>query len=105
NEGASRGLTKRFTDAVSKLNLPTGDRQWLRIKEDSRANAFPPEFNMVGGLLRWIGQGDEGSRIYFTRSSLVARVAACLKAAGYMIGNIHAWNGVGDSPRPSHSRS
>lgn len=91
NEGASRGLTGRFVDAVNALSLPPTDRSWLKANSEANSNPFPLEISMVGGLLKWLTL-DRKTK-YFTRSSMVARVAVCLKEVGYMV-NVGRWDGV-----------
>jgi hypothetical protein len=102
SEGASRGLTTLFSNAINNLNLPSSDRRWLQDSLSSTTKAFPPEISMVGGLLKWLST--ENRSTYFTRSSLVARVASCLKEIGYLINGIETWNGTDCRPKTSGSR-
>ncbi|RII09105.1 hypothetical protein CUC08_Gglean007506 [Alternaria sp. MG1] len=100
NEGASRGLSKLFNDAVKALNLPPGDCAGVKaeIKKtwQEHMDYEPSELHMVGGLLKWISQPT--TTPYFTRSGLVARTAVYLKTVGYLIGVVECWNGVGEPP-------
>jgi hypothetical protein len=100
NEGASRGLTTLFNDAVGALNLPPGDCGWVKaeIKKDwyEHMDYEPSEVHMVGGMLRWISH--QSTTPYFTRSGLVARTAVYLKTVGYMIGVVEYWDGLGNPP-------
>ena len=91
-------LNDLFTITLVQLNLPPGDRAWLReyLYSQDHTNLPPLEFHLVGCLLRWIVQGTRDA--YHTRSNLVASVAACLKATGYTIGTIQTWDGTGDPP-------
>ena len=99
NEGAARGLTNEFTSAITALDLPEGDREWLRARlfVDDDLEPLPSELEMVGGMLKWIMSEDHGT--YATRSALVGRVAACLKHVGYMVGRIQTWDGTGQYPQ------
>jgi hypothetical protein len=105
NEGAARGYTKRFTNAVLTLGIAHIDREWLRniLRASDTAEAFPTEIAMVGGLLTWLTQ--ETRKPYFTRSVLVAHVAICLKSVGYLIDNVTTWNGSGEIPLALRSGS
>jgi hypothetical protein len=102
NEGAAYGLPQRFADAISDAALPAGDRAWLRkhqeVKFDPKTEPVFCELSLVGGLLRWLGQEAKGT--YYTRSGLTARVAIYLKAVGYNIGTVAAWDGNQDKPAP-----
>jgi hypothetical protein len=93
NEGAARGLQERFISAVESLGIPTSDRKKLRhlIHADDGS-----EIGLVGGLLLWIASRDRVA--YLTRSSLVTRVATCLRNVGYNIGEIRTWDGTGEIP-------
>lgn len=57
---------------------------------------LPSKILMVGGLLKWILREDREA--YYTRSGLVARVAAYMKEVGYTVGRIQAWDGFGNPP-------
>jgi hypothetical protein len=91
NEGATRGLSARFSAALDAGRLPSADREWMRSTASSMTDIFPPELNLVGGMLKWVVH--ERRSTYFTRSSLVARVAVSLREAGYLVGSVHAWDG------------
>ena len=99
NEGAARGLTNLFTDAINSLGVTHGDRPWLRnhLRMSDEDETFPTEIAMVGGLLKWLLQ--ERRETYLTRSALVANVAVCLKAIGFQISAVKMWNGS-DDPIP-----
>ena len=100
NEGASRGLNNLFIDTLRRLEIPISNQGWRYIKQgkqDSDTN-FLGEVQMIGGLLKWIAQGQNCE--YRTRSACVARVAACLRAIGYNIGSIQPWSGQGQTPCP-----
>ena len=100
NEGAARCLTDRFRCAVADLDNHGGDRAYLReySRIDFIADPHPSEVSMLGGFLKWITQYKKGT--YFTRSGLVARVAACLKVVGYPIGSIQTATGTDDPELP-----
>ncbi|KAI9754710.1 MAG: hypothetical protein M1815_005470 [Lichina confinis] len=100
NEGAARLLTDCFRSAVADLDVHCGDRAYLRdfSKIDVIAGPHPSEVSMLGGFLKWITQYRKGT--YFTRSGLVARVAACLKVVGYPIGSIQTVTGTDDRDLP-----
>lgn len=91
NEGATRGLTARFAAALEAVQLPSADRQWMRSTASTLSDVFPSELGLVGGVLKWVVQ--ERRSTYFTRSSLVARVAVSLREAGYPIRSIQSWDG------------
>jgi hypothetical protein len=99
NEGASRGLTDIFNNAVMAQGLPLGDQEWLKthLKAEEGSDFPPTELQMVGGLLKWVGS--DSGETYYTRSGLAARVATYLKAIGYGIGRIQQWDGSGESPQ------
>lgn len=105
NEGASRGLTERLHTAIDQLRLPTANTDWMRrnLKASFDGNFQCSEIQFVGGFLKWIVQ--DGTRAYRTRSALVARVAACLRAVGYPIGDIRVWDGVGPAPAGMNNKS
>lgn len=88
NEGASRGLTQRFKAVIDALNLPSGDMGWMRssLKSTRNEDFQTSEAQFVGGFLKWVVQ--KGTGTYRTRRALVTRVAACLRAVGYPIGDI-----------------
>lgn len=94
NEGAARGLQQRFTTAIENKRIPTGNGKKLRQLVDADDGS---EFGLVGGLLSWIASRNREP--YLTRSSLVARVATCLKEIGYNIGHIRTWGGEGTRPK------
>ena len=95
NEGATRGLPKQFIQAIVDLRLPACYHAFRKFNQ-TLDDPLLPEISMIGGLLKWIGKQYEES--YFTRSAMVARVAACLKSVGYKIGQIRIWDGNGDPP-------
>ena len=95
NEGAFRGLPQQFIQAIASLQLPDCHHEYRKYNQ-SLDDPLLPEISMIGGLLIWIGKQHEES--YFTRSAMVARVAACLRSVGYKIGQIRTWDGQGDSP-------
>ena len=96
NEGSARKLDARFIEAVTNLRLPYCYQDYNKLYQDPEANGpFAAEIAMVGSFLKWLGRQEEGP--YFTRSCMVARVAACLKAVGYIMGQIRVWDGK-DSP-------
>jgi len=99
NEGASRGLTDLFTNAANGLKISFGDRRWLRetLRVENDTEPLPSELLMVGGLLKWLF--NDGRETYYTRSGLVARIAAYLREVGYKIGRIESWNGIDSPPR------
>ncbi len=104
NEGALRGLDDLFITTIRNLNLPVGaTAHRVRAYNVERTEVRTTEIHTVAGVLRWIA-GDV-KEAYHTRTGLVARVAACLKAVGYLIGGIVAWNGTGDPPTLLGSRA
>lgn len=94
NEGAARGLTQKFVEAVAQLRLPCGYSRRQRQHPGAQKSYF--ESTMLGGFLRWLGRNKDDS--YLTRSAAVARVAAYLKVVGYKIGRIEVWDGLGSTP-------
>lgn len=102
NEGAARGLTNRFAEAIRQLGFSGVEGNFPRYEAwgEDRAR-WPSEWYLIGGFLKWLGGGAEGQ--YPTRSALVAKVAACLKEVGFRIGFIRTWDGV--SPRRTTSGS
>ncbi len=93
NEGAARGLTQSFNEAIQQLNLPPHPETVPHLRATGIDMA---DYMFVGGLLRWLGKGEQ--RSYLTRSAFTAQVAACLKDIGYSIGPIVFWDGVGSPP-------
>lgn len=97
NEGAARGLTGRFYGAIAALGFTRAQENRSRYKGWGHSNgAWPSEWYMIGGFLKWIGSGANGT--YPTRSAAVARLAACLKEVGYKIGTIESWDGLNVKP-------
>ena len=98
NEGASRGLNDLFMERISELGLPIHNSPWRRsqLHQQDNKDELVHEGQMIGGMLKWIVQ-DKPSE-YRTRSASVARVAACLQAIGYGIGQISIWDGYGQPP-------
>lgn len=95
SEGAARGLTEHFASVIAELHVPNGDRRWLRgVTPSEDSGPLPSELAMVELFLRRMTRLEKGP--YFTRSGLVARVAACLKSIGYPIGRIHSLSGTAD---------
>jgi hypothetical protein len=103
NEGAARGLTATFAAAIDRLNLPSWNGYQGPSEPKTGDGYVFTDINYVIGLLRWLVQ--EKRDTYFTRSSVVARAAACLKEVGYFIGQIQVWDGSGDSPRRQGSNA
>ncbi|KAL8949163.1 MAG: hypothetical protein Q9222_004712 [Ikaeria aurantiellina] len=104
NEGAARGYTDLFIKTVNAMNLPVMTHGWRSNKLALEySDGLLGETNMIAGLLRFITR-DESSR-YFTRSSAVACVAACLKSVGHPIGDIHMWDGHGIPPTAMNPKS
>ncbi|KAL8757670.1 MAG: hypothetical protein Q9199_002051 [Rusavskia elegans] len=104
NEGASRGYNDLFKKTVDELRIPVVNHGWRSHKLASQTfDGLLGEISMIGGLLRFVTQ-DESSH-YFTRSSAVACVAACLKSVGHPIGDIHTWDGHGVPPTAVNPRS
>jgi hypothetical protein len=101
NDGATRGFTQRFVQAVAESGLPRGDMEWLKtytqVSDDLAA--LPTELELVGGLLCWILRQDNVSQAYCTRSGMVARTAVYLRAIGYPLDSVRIWNGLGPQPR------
>ena len=56
---------------------------------------------MIQGFLKWLTT--EPTAPYYTRSALVARLAACLKTVGYRLDDIVIWDGCGKRPMPYRS--
>lgn len=105
NEGAARGLTDLFSQRILQLDLPLQNTIWRRsqLSQQENNDELVHQSQMVGGLLKWIAQ-DQHSE-YRTRSASVARVAACLQAIGYNIGQIEKWDGVGPPPTVMTSKA
>ena len=108
NEGAARELDVVYAKVIDELGLPSGSRNLFRsqssqidwsIEREKRVS----DIDLISGLLRWVMQ--ESPQDYWTRSASVARVAACLKASGYAIGQTVVWDGVGERPRAPGSRN
>ena len=98
-EGAARGLTRNFHDAVA--GLPPSTRRWqftAGLPESAESKLGYWEMGLVAGLLKWLCT--EKRKTYFTRSSLAARNAAYLRAVGYPTGPFVAWDGKDRAPRP-----
>ncbi|KAI4143080.1 MAG: hypothetical protein L6R39_004712 [Caloplaca ligustica] len=86
------------------MKFPVANQGWRSHKLASQTSDDSlGEISMIGGLLRFITQ--EESSHYFTRSSAVACVAACLKSVGHNIGDIHTWDGQGVPPTAMNPRS
>ncbi|KAL5320415.1 hypothetical protein ACEPPN_011217 [Leptodophora sp. 'Broadleaf-Isolate-01'] len=94
NEGAIYGLPERFQNAISRLRLTTG----LKASGHPRnsQNLFASDVALIQGFLRWLIRNN--SETYFTRSGAVARIAACLRCVGYMLGEVTVWDGAGSRP-------
>ena len=87
-EGTTCGLSTRFDEGIANLNLPHGADQQRSPRS---------ELPFVGGLLKWLVQ--KRRTRYVTRSATVARVAACLQEAGWIIGPIRTWSDPDHPPR------
>jgi hypothetical protein len=99
NEGASKGLTEKFERAANDLHLlntPQSANLSATLAQERNS-----DLQLVGGLLSWIGAESPGP--YFTRSALVLRISAYLKAAGYVLGSISTWSGHGIPPTEPHA--
>ncbi|KAL8708587.1 MAG: hypothetical protein Q9220_006523 [cf. Caloplaca sp. 1 TL-2023] len=104
NEGAARGYTDRFIKTVASMKLPVMNQGWRSHKLSSETDeGLLGETNMIGGFLKYLTQ-DQSSH-YFTRSSAVAFVAACLKSVGHLIGDIQTWDGHGMPPIAMNPKS
>lgn len=104
NEGATRGLTTIFSNAVDQVN----QRCWNAVRrwnedETSIDGVAITDMLYVNSFLRWVTVPRKET--YFTRCNLVMQLAACMSAVGYCIGEIQAWDGAGDRPRASGSNS
>lgn len=97
NEGAARGFTKRFVEAISRCRIPSGEGN------NHREAGGQHDLRLVAGLLIWISKGVKGT--YFTRSSRVLRVAACLAEVGYPTKPCLSWHGDGEIPDQNRSGS
>ena len=91
NEGAARGLTGMFSQAIERTSLPI-----VFYSRNKPFANYDEDYHLVGGLLLWLASRREGA--YLTRSALTARVATCLKRIGYTVGDIRAWDGCGSEP-------
>jgi hypothetical protein len=100
NDGIVHGLPERFDAAVDSIKGVHG----LKISSDPRfAGELPehrPEAGFISGFLIWLFKVDAG-QAYYTRSGAVARIAVCLRSAGYKVGDIIVWNGSDRRPSPS----
>ena len=95
NEGAARGYTERFVSCVEKVGISVGEGD----RFDGVGGS--DDIGLIIGLLRWTTARCKGT--YFTRSSRVFRVAACLAEVGFSFGPFDTWNGNGTAPRPDRS--
>ena len=99
NEGATRCLPQRFSKAIEDLHLPSNEANARRNWNDELLKQYGnSELSLVAGLMRWIGM--EEKQTYFSRSSLVLKVAACFKSIGYILGPLQTWTGSGSLPSP-----
>ncbi len=105
NEGAARGLTRAFTVAVDQLHLPHYNNleTFREPKSEIKDGYILTDSNYVVGFLRWLVQ--QKKETYFTRSNVVAQLAACLREVGYFIGPIQAWDGSENLPRAHGSNA
>lgn len=99
NEGAARSLPKLFEDQA--FDLGPGDREFLQRKfRRSDDDSQPPtETDFVAGFLRWYSTKPISTTPYLTRSGLVMRVTACLRAVGYNLEPGRLWDGRGEPPK------
>ena len=103
NEGSSRGLNDLFIKTVARSGLPVTGQTWRNLTQFEKGNnPLQGEVKLVAGFLRWFT--DSSGLEYRTRSALVARIAAYLKAVGYSIGSLHIWAGLGEPPKPIGAR-
>lgn len=93
NEEAARGLTPAFAAAIARLNLPSWNGYQGSSEPGARDGYIFTDTNYVIGFWRRLVQKKRDT--YFTRTSVVARVAACLKEVGYFIGQIQVWEREG----------
>jgi hypothetical protein len=101
NEGAARGLTDKFKNAIQSSRLPSWtDRH---VYEDKIAKSFFDDAEYVYRFLSWLV--DEPRGAYFTRSRAVAHVAICLSEVGYRLGVVESWDGQGQYGRRQDVRS
>jgi hypothetical protein len=104
NEGAARGLNDLFLNKISELGIPIANSTWRRSQlHQDNDDELVHESRMIGGMLKWMIQ-DQPSE-YPTRSASVARVAVCLQAIGYNIGQIEKWDGTEPPPPTMAAKS
>lgn len=83
-EGAVRGYTRFFVDALEEAGLVVlEDSQYF--SKHILSGGIETDTAMVRGLLKWIGGGCQS--ICFTRYPAVVRVAVYLKSIGYLVSN------------------
>lgn len=99
NEGVVHGLSERFDAAVDSIEGIQGSKISSDPRFDQEIPEHRTEFGCISGFLIWLFEHDAG-QAYYTRSGAVARIAICLRCAGYKIGDIIVWNGSNRHPNP-----